>query len=55
MNPMFTLVAAYRAVLLEGVAPAWKPLVAWTAFSGVFLILSHALFYKLKRSFSDVL
>ena len=55
MNPMFSLVAAYRAVLLEGVAPAWEPLAVWTALSAAFLILSHALFYKLKRSFSDLI
>ena len=55
MNPMFSLVAAYRAVLLEGVAPAWEPLAVWTVLSAVFLILSHALFYKLKRSFSDLI
>ena len=55
INPMFTLVSAYRAVLLEGVTPAWKPLGVWTLLSAAFLVLSHALFYKLKKSFSDLI
>ena len=53
-NPMFVLVHAYRAVLLEGAAPAWESLAIWTALAAVFLILAHALFYKLKRSFADL-
>ena len=53
-NPMFALVRAYRAVLLEGVPPAWEPLAIWTGIAAMFLILAHAWFYKLKKSFADL-
>jgi lipopolysaccharide transport system permease protein len=54
-NPLFTLVRGYRAVLLEGNAPAWRStwklwVVAWLVF-----ILGYAWFYKLRKSFADVI
>jgi lipopolysaccharide transport system permease protein len=54
-NPMFTLVRGYRAVLLEGNAPVWRStwklwVVAWLVF-----ILGYAWFYKLRKSFADVI
>jgi lipopolysaccharide transport system permease protein len=54
-NPLFTLVRGYRAVLLEGIAPTWRStwklwLVAWLVF-----ILGYAWFYKLRKSFTDVI
>jgi lipopolysaccharide transport system permease protein len=54
-NPMFVLVRGYRAIFLEGHAPAlgslWK---LWIAAAVVF-ILGHAWFYKLRRSFADII
>lgn len=54
-NPMFVLVRGFRAALLEGHAPAfaslWK---LWVVAAAVF-ILGHAFFYKLRRSFADVI
>jgi len=55
-NPMFVLVSGYRAVLLDhgGHAPAFGPLwKLWIASAAVF-ILGHAWFYKLRRSFADI-
>ncbi|MDE3198076.1 MAG: ABC transporter permease [Acidobacteriota bacterium] len=54
-NPMFTMVHSYRAVLLDGAAPDWESLgwLAATAFA--IFILGHAWFYKLRRSFADLI
>jgi len=54
-NPMFVLVRGYRAILLEGHAPVWGSLwKLWIAAAAVF-ILGHAWFYKLRRSFADII
>ncbi len=54
-NPMFVLVRGYRAILLEPAAPAFQPLwKLWLLSFGVFL-LGHAWFYKLRKSFADVI
>jgi lipopolysaccharide transport system permease protein len=54
-NPMFVLVRGYRAILLEGHAPLWGSLwKLWIAAAAVF-ILGHAWFYKLRRSFADII
>ena len=54
-NPFYILVHAYRAVLLDGVAPDWTPIIWLTAISGLIFIAGHAWFYKLRRSFADLL
>ena len=54
-NPLYILVQAYRAVLLEGQAPAPAPLAAVTAASRAAFLLGHAWFYKLKKQFADLL
>jgi lipopolysaccharide transport system permease protein len=54
-NPMFVLVRGYRAIFLEGHAPDWEPLlVLWIASLVVFLC-GHAWFYKLRKTFADVI
>jgi lipopolysaccharide transport system permease protein len=54
-NPMFVLVRGYRAIFLEGHAPVWGSLwKLWIASAAVF-ILGHAWFYKLRRSFADII
>jgi ABC-type polysaccharide/polyol phosphate export permease len=52
---MFTLVHNYRAILLENQAPEFHSL--WKlAVLGLFLFLAgHAWFYKLRKSFPDML
>ena len=55
LNPMFTLVDSYRAVLVRGDAP---PLVAlailWIVAATVFLG-GHAWFWRLRKTFADVI
>lgn len=53
-NPLFALVRAYRAILLEGAAPAWTSLWKLWVFSAALFIGGHAWFHKLRRSFADV-
>lgn len=54
-NPMFVLVRGYRAIFLERHAPVWGSLwKLWIASAAVF-ILGHAWFYKLRRSFADII
>jgi len=53
-NPMFILVRAYRAILLEGRAPALWPCVGLWIAGVVAFLGGHAWFYKLRRSFADV-
>jgi lipopolysaccharide transport system permease protein len=54
-NPMFVLVRAYRAIFLEGHRPELIPLlVFWMVAVAVFLC-GHAWFYKLRKTFADVI
>ena len=54
-NPIFILVSGYRAILLQNRAPDWKPLLGLTCWSLLIAIAAHAWFYRLKKSFADVL
>jgi lipopolysaccharide transport system permease protein len=54
-NPMFVLVRAYRAILLEGAAPDGRAL-GWLGVVSVIVFLGgHAWFYKLRKSFADII
>jgi len=54
-NPLYVLVRAYRAVLLESKAPDWGALGWVTAFSILVFLAGHAWFYKLRKSFADLI
>jgi lipopolysaccharide transport system permease protein len=55
VNPIFTLVHSYRAVLLENSAPDWGSL-GWLALAASLIFLfGHAWFYKLRKSFADLI
>ena len=54
-NPMYVLVRGYRAIFLQGHAPAFGPLWKFWLLSLVVVVLGHAWFYKLRRSFADLL
>jgi lipopolysaccharide transport system permease protein len=54
-NPMFILVRGYRAIFLEGRAPAFAPLWKFWLVSAVVFILGYAWFHKLRRSFADII
>ncbi len=55
VNPIYVMVRAYRAVLLEGTAPDWRSL-AWLSVAGLAaFIFGFAWFYKSRKAFADVL
>jgi lipopolysaccharide transport system permease protein len=54
-NPMFVLVRGYRDALLEGRAPSFHSFWKLCVISAVIFILGHAWFYKLKKSFADLM
>lgn len=54
-NPMYILVRGYRQVLLEHQAPQWAPVVKLWAVSAAVFLCGHAWFYKLRKSFADVI
>jgi lipopolysaccharide transport system permease protein len=54
-NPMFVLVRGYRAALLEGRAPDLHSLWKLCAVSAAIFVLGHAWFYKLRKSFADII
>jgi lipopolysaccharide transport system permease protein len=54
-NPLYVLVRGYRAVFLEGHAPELFPLVKLWAIALVLFFLGHVWFYRLRKSFADVI
>jgi len=53
-NPIYVLVRGYRAILLEHQAPALGALWKLWLVSIVVFVLGHAWFYKLRKSFADI-
>jgi lipopolysaccharide transport system permease protein len=54
-NPIFTLVKAYRTVLLENQAPSFKGVVALWLVSLMVAVVGYAWFHRLRKSFADVI
>lgn len=54
-NPLFVLVRGFRAILLEETAPAFGPMWKLWLVSAAVFFLGHAWFYKLRKSFADVI
>jgi lipopolysaccharide transport system permease protein len=54
-NPIFILVRGYRSILLEHHAPDFGPLWKLWVLSLIVFILGHAWFYKLRKSFADMI
>jgi lipopolysaccharide transport system permease protein len=54
-NPIYVLVRGYRAILLEHQAPAWGALWKLWVVAVVVFVLGHAWFYKLRKSFADMM
>jgi len=54
-NPMFVLVRGYRAIFLEHHAPDFAPLWKLSVLALVVFVVGHAWFYKLRRSFADII
>jgi len=54
-NPMYVLVHAYRAIFLENHAPAFGALGKFSLLAILVFVLGHAWFYKLRKSFADMI
>jgi len=54
-NPAYVLVRGYRSILLESKPPDWTALAWLTAFSIAAFLFGHAWFYKLRKSFADLI
>lgn len=54
-NPIYVLVAGYRAVFLEGRAPDWGPLWKLWVLAAIVFLAGHAWFHKLRKSFADII
>jgi len=55
VNPLYVLVRGYRAVFLEGHAPELAPLLKLWAVALALFFLGHVWFYRLRKSFADVI
>ena len=54
-NPIYELVRGYRAIFLDHHAPALGALWKLWLVSAVVFVLGHAWFYKLRKSFADII
>jgi lipopolysaccharide transport system permease protein len=54
-NPIYVLVHGYRNIFLEGRAPDFGPLWKLWVVAVLVFILGHACFYKLRKSFADII
>lgn len=54
-NPMFVLVHGYRAIFLENRMPQWGALAKLFVLGFTVFVIGHAWFYKLRKSFPDLL
>jgi lipopolysaccharide transport system permease protein len=54
-NPIYVLVRGYRAILLEHRPPDFGPVWKLWVLSAVIFVLGHAWFYKLRKSFADII
>jgi lipopolysaccharide transport system permease protein len=54
-NPMYVLVHAYRAIFLENHPPAFGALWKFSLLAILVFVLGHAWFYKLRKSFADMI
>jgi lipopolysaccharide transport system permease protein len=55
LNPMYTIVEAYRAVFLEQTLPDWRSLAALWLVAAAAFWLGYAWFYKVRKSFADLM
>jgi lipopolysaccharide transport system permease protein len=54
-NPIVVLVHGYRSIFLDAKPPAFGTLAVFTISSAVLAVLGHAWFYRLRKSFADVI
>ena len=54
-NPLWTVVRTYRLIFLEGKSPEWIAFGKLAAVGLVFFFAGHAVFYRLRRRFADII
>jgi lipopolysaccharide transport system permease protein len=54
-NPIFVLVRAYRSIFMDQLTPDFHPLWKLAVVGLVLFVAGHAWFYKLRKSFPDML
>jgi lipopolysaccharide transport system permease protein len=54
-NPIYILVRGYRDIFLHNQAPEFGSLWKLCLLSAVVFVLGHAWFYKLRKSFADII
>lgn len=54
-NPLWTLVRTYRLIFLEGRAPEWIPFAKLALLAVATFFTGHAIFYRLRRKFADII
>ena len=54
-NPMYTIVEAYRSLFLENALPSGLPLAVLWALAVAAFWLGYAWFYKVRKSFADLI
>ena len=54
-NPLYIIVRAYRAILIEGANPEWRALAKLFALSLVTFYAGFAVFHRARKGFADVL
>ena len=54
-NPIYVLVRGYRAVFLENQPPSFGSMWKLWLVAAIVFVLGHAWFYKLRRSFADLI
>ncbi len=54
-NPLYVLVRGYHAIFLHSQAPAFGPLWKFWLLAAVVFVIGHAWFYKLRKSFADLI
>jgi lipopolysaccharide transport system permease protein len=54
-NPVYVLVRAYRTMFLDGYSLAWHSVWKLWTVSMITFLLGHAWFYKLRKTFADVI
>ena len=54
-NPIFVLVRSYRAILLQNQPPPWVALAKLSVLGFAVFVAGYAWFYKLRKSFPDLL
>ncbi len=55
LNPMVSVIIAYRQVILEGRLPAWQTLIYPAAFTVILLTIAYVYFKRLEMAMSDII